>query len=114
MRMRLISASHFSAAHRLHRDDWDEATNRRIFDKCNNENGHGHTYGLEVTVAFVVPASGRTVDPAALDTHCRARMASYKRPREIHVVSELPKTATGKVQRFALRARMETGHQAAH
>jgi len=50
MRVRLVSGSHFVAAHRLHREDWDEAQNRRIFDKCNNANGHGHTYGLEVTV----------------------------------------------------------------
>ena len=50
MKIRLVSGSHFSAAHRLHRDDWDEATNRRVFDKCNNPHGHGHTYGLEVTV----------------------------------------------------------------
>jgi acyl-coenzyme A synthetase/AMP-(fatty) acid ligase len=33
-------------------------------------------------------------------------MAAFKRPRQIHVVSELPKTATGKIQRFALRARV--------
>ena len=57
--------------------------------------------GLEVTVAFVVPGRGRTVDPTALDSHCRARMAAFKRPREIHVVEALPKTATGKIQRFA-------------
>jgi 6-pyruvoyltetrahydropterin/6-carboxytetrahydropterin synthase len=50
MRVRLVSDSHFSAAHRLHREEWDEARNRRVFDKCNNPNGHGHTYGLEVTV----------------------------------------------------------------
>ena len=37
MRVRLVSGSHFSAAHRLHRDDWDAETNRRVFDKCNNE-----------------------------------------------------------------------------
>ena len=50
VKVRLVSGSHFSAAHRLHRDDWDEETNRRVFDKCNNPHGHGHTYGLEVTV----------------------------------------------------------------
>jgi 6-pyruvoyltetrahydropterin/6-carboxytetrahydropterin synthase len=50
MRVRLVSSSHFAAAHRLHRDDWDEAQNRRVFDKCNNPHGHGHTYGLDVTV----------------------------------------------------------------
>jgi acyl-coenzyme A synthetase/AMP-(fatty) acid ligase len=62
--------------------------------------------GLEVTVAFVVPRQGRTVDAVSLDSHCRDRMAAYKRPRQIHIVSELPKTATGKIQRFALRARL--------
>jgi 6-pyruvoyltetrahydropterin/6-carboxytetrahydropterin synthase len=56
MRVRLVSSSHFSAAHRLHRDDWDEERNRQVFDKCNNPNGHGHTYGLEVTVEGEIDA----------------------------------------------------------
>ena len=61
--MRLVSSSHFSAAHRLHREDWDEATNRRVFDKCNNPNGHGHTYGLEVTVEGEIdPETGYVMD----------------------------------------------------
>jgi len=34
-------------------------------------------------------------------------MAAFKRPRQVHVVDELPKTATGKIQRFALRQRLE-------
>jgi acyl-coenzyme A synthetase/AMP-(fatty) acid ligase len=59
--------------------------------------------GLETTVAFVVPATGSTVDPAQLDAHCRERIAAFKRPRQVVVVTELPKTATGKIQRFALR-----------
>ena len=76
MRVRLVSDSHFSAAHRLHREDWDEARNRRVFDKCNNPNGHGHTYGLEVTVEGEIdPETGylmdfgdlkRTVDQAVI------------------------------------------------
>jgi 6-pyruvoyltetrahydropterin/6-carboxytetrahydropterin synthase len=50
MKVRLVSSSHFSAAHRLNREDWDEEKNRRVFDKCNNLHGHGHTYELDVTV----------------------------------------------------------------
>ena len=50
MKVRLVSGSHFSSAHRLYRKDWDDEANRRVFDKCNNPNGHGHTYELEVTV----------------------------------------------------------------
>jgi len=59
--------------------------------------------GLERTVAFVVAASGRSVEPAELIAHCRSRMAAFKRPSEVHVLDELPRTATGKVRRYALR-----------
>lgn len=62
--------------------------------------------GLEMVVAFVVARPGCTIDAAKLESHCRTRMASFKRPRAIHVVDSLPKTATGKVQRYALRARL--------
>ncbi|MBO0728586.1 MAG: benzoate-CoA ligase family protein [Acidimicrobiaceae bacterium] len=62
--------------------------------------------GLETTVAFCVARSGHAVDPDAIEAHCRARMAAFKRPRRIIVVDELPKTATGKVQRFILRERL--------
>ena len=59
--------------------------------------------GLEETVAFLVPRSGATIDPDDIDAHCRSRMAAFKRPRRVVVVEELPKTATGKIRRFALR-----------
>ncbi|MGH9021553.1 MAG: AMP-binding enzyme, partial [Acidimicrobiia bacterium] len=59
--------------------------------------------GLETAVAFLVARSGRSIDPVSIEAHCRARMAAFKRPRRIVVVDGLPKTATGKVQRFALR-----------
>jgi len=63
MKVRLVSGSHFSAAHRLHREDWDEEANRRVFDKCNNLNGHGHTYLLEVTVEGEIdPETGYVMD----------------------------------------------------
>lgn len=41
---------HFCAAHRLHNDKWDEATNFSIFGKCNNPGYHGHNYELVVKV----------------------------------------------------------------
>lgn len=67
MKVRLVSGSHFSAAHRLHREDWDEETNRRVFEKCNNPNGHGHTYELEVTVEGEIdPETGYVMDFAKL------------------------------------------------
>lgn len=52
-------AYEFAAAHRLHSPALSEEENCRIFGKCNNPNGHGHNYGLEVTVRGQVdPRSG--------------------------------------------------------
>jgi benzoate-CoA ligase family protein len=56
--------------------------------------------------AYVVLKEGYTAsDETAqeLIVHCKAQMAEYKRPRWIEFVPELPKTATGKIQRFKLR-----------
>lgn len=63
--------------------------------------------GLEEVVAFVLPATGARPEPAALEQHCRDQMASFKRPRRIIIVDELPKTATGKIRRFALREQLD-------
>ncbi|MDL2716580.1 MAG: 6-carboxytetrahydropterin synthase [Acidobacteriota bacterium] len=54
--VRITTHTHFSAAHRLHNDARDPEWNRRVFDKCNNPHGHGHTYGLDVTVEGPVDA----------------------------------------------------------
>jgi 2-aminobenzoate-CoA ligase len=56
--------------------------------------------------AFVVAAPGYLADTtlvAVLQDHAKAQIAPYKYPREIVFVDALPKTATGKLQRFALR-----------
>jgi benzoate-CoA ligase family protein len=54
--------------------------------------------------AIVVLKEGQTATADELIAHCREKMAEYKRPRWIEFVPELPKTATGKIQRFKLRA----------
>jgi benzoate-CoA ligase family protein len=60
--------------------------------------------GVVRPVAWIVVTPG--VEPPggqALDDHCRERLAGYKRPRRYELVESLPKTATGKIQRFLLR-----------
>ena len=69
--------------------------------------GARNSAGLEEAVAFVVPRSGHAIESDAVDAYCRDRMASFKRPRRLCVIAELPKTATGKIRRFALRAQLE-------
>jgi 6-pyruvoyltetrahydropterin/6-carboxytetrahydropterin synthase len=47
-RIAVFRKEHFNAAHRLNNPEWDAATNKAIFGKCNNDNYHGHNYELIV------------------------------------------------------------------
>jgi 6-pyruvoyltetrahydropterin/6-carboxytetrahydropterin synthase len=59
---------HFSAAHRLSNPAFSDEKNWAVFDKCNNPNGHGHNYELEVMVAgSPYPDTGMLMDLAVLD-----------------------------------------------
>ncbi|MCA2013292.1 benzoate-CoA ligase family protein [Cereibacter sphaeroides] len=53
--------------------------------------------------AFVVLKDGAQIDPDALKEHIKGKIGMWKYPRWVTVVEELPKTATGKIQRFKLR-----------
>jgi benzoate-CoA ligase len=59
--------------------------------------------GLDKPVAYVVARPGATVDPDEVVAFCRAGLAAFKRPRLVVQVDELPRTATGKIQRYRLR-----------
>jgi benzoate-CoA ligase len=59
--------------------------------------------GLTKTKAFVVLKPGETTDEPTLKAFVKDRLAPYKYPRFIEFVADLPKTATGKIQRFKLR-----------
>ncbi|CAN7149018.1 benzoate-CoA ligase family protein [Variovorax sp. LjRoot84] len=61
--------------------------------------------GLTKTKAYVVLKSGQSVTDEELKAFVKERLAPYKYPRFIEFVEELPKTATGKIQRFRLRER---------
>jgi acetyl-CoA synthetase len=62
----------------------------------------------EVLEAFVVPAAGQPGSAeleGQLQRHVKDRYAAHAYPRAVHFVAELPKTPSGKVQRFVLRQR---------
>ncbi|MBC2769731.1 benzoate-CoA ligase family protein [Pusillimonas minor] len=66
--------------------------------------------GLVKTTAYVVLREGKTADggiETELQAYVKSQLAPFKYPRTIHFVNELPKTATGKIQRFRLRQRQE-------
>jgi benzoate-CoA ligase len=54
--------------------------------------------------AYVVLKAGESLSEDAIKQHVKSQLAPYKYPRWVEFVSELPKTATGKIQRFKLRS----------
>ncbi len=57
----------FCASHRLFNPDYSDEKNAAVFGLCNNPNGHGHNYVLEVTVrGEVAPETGMVLDLKAL------------------------------------------------
>jgi benzoate-CoA ligase len=65
--------------------------------------------GLIKPKAYVVLKAGQQASGEELQAHVKSRLAPYKYPRWIAFVPELPKTATGKIQRFRLRAAQREG-----
>ncbi len=63
---------------------------------------------LDKPVACVVPAPGTNVDADALIGWCREGLAAFKRPRAVVEMTELPKTATGKIRRNVLRDQLRS------
>jgi benzoate-CoA ligase len=68
-----------------------------------SEDGEGLTKPMAYVVVHQGVAAGDALT-AKLQAHVKDRLAPYKYPRWIEFVDELPKTATGKIQRFRLRA----------
>jgi 6-pyruvoyltetrahydropterin/6-carboxytetrahydropterin synthase len=61
--VRVTRRLHFSAGHRLHNPQLSDEENREIYGLCNNPGGHGHNYGLEVTLRGEVdPKTGYVFD----------------------------------------------------
>lgn len=63
MKITAYRKAHFNAAHRLYRQDWDDAKNKAVFGKCSNPNFHGHNYDLTVGVTGEIdPETGYLID----------------------------------------------------
>jgi fatty-acyl-CoA synthase len=63
----------------------------------------------ETIKAIVVKTPGADLDEAALIAHCKSRIAGFKAPTSVDFVEVIPRTATGKVQKFKLREPYWTG-----
>jgi 6-pyruvoyltetrahydropterin/6-carboxytetrahydropterin synthase len=87
----------FASAHRLHAPTLSDDENRLIYGKCNNPNGHGHNYTLEVTVQGPIdPATGMLVDLEWLDRTVHSvidQLHLRHLDREISAFADRPSTA---------------------
>ena len=78
MSITVYRKSHFNAAHRLYRPDWDGQKNNDVFGKCNNPNFHGHNYALEVGITGEVdPETGYLIDIKKLKTIMKEEVEDY-------------------------------------
>ncbi|MBT8240438.1 MAG: benzoate-CoA ligase family protein [Acidimicrobiia bacterium] len=66
--------------------------------------GERDSDGVVRPIAYVIPAADSSAEVSELTEWCRDRLAGYKRPKRYEIVDDLPKTATGKIQRFKLRS----------
>ncbi len=82
----------FSASHRLHVEGMSDEDNRRYFGKCNNPNGHGHNYRVEVTVGRPgLDDAGRAIalpEFEAITKRCVIDMLDHK-----HLNADVPEFA---------------------
>lgn len=60
--------------------------------------------------AFVVPVASSTLTPMKIQAHCRERLATYKVPKFVELVTSLPRTASGKIRRAELQQRTTSEH----
>jgi 6-pyruvoyltetrahydropterin/6-carboxytetrahydropterin synthase len=65
--VRLSQKFEFSASHRLHSAQLSDEENRKCFGKCNNPNGHGHNYEVQVTLAGQPDKNGALIDVPAFE-----------------------------------------------
>ena len=73
--------------------------------------GVPHEKWGETIKALVVLNDGAQADEAELIAHCKSRLAGYKAPTSVELREAIPRTATGKVQKFKLREQYWTGRE---
>ncbi|MEU6369738.1 AMP-binding protein [Streptomyces sp. NPDC046931] len=64
-------------------------------------------YRGETVKAYISLRAGTETDPGALAAYCKERLAAYKYPRQVEILPDLPKTASGKILRRELRSRSQ-------
>ena len=86
MSLTVYRRSHFNAAHRLYRKDWDDEKNQSVFGKCNNPNFHGHNYELIVGLTGSVdPETGFLIDIKELKDCIKKEIEDYMDHKNLNI-----------------------------
>ena len=86
MSLTVYRRSHFNAAHRLYRKDWDDEKNQSVFGKCNNPNFHGHNYELIVGLTGTVdPETGFLIDIKELKDCIKKEIEDYMDHKNLNI-----------------------------
>ena len=87
--VRLVRRYTFSSAHRLHSEALSPEENARLYGKCNNPQGHGHNYAIEVAVTGPVDArTGFCCDLPAVDAAVRRAVLDRFDHRDLNNLPE--------------------------
>ncbi len=93
MKVKISRKSHFNAAHRLYRADWEDSKNQRIFGKCNNPNFHGHNYELIVSITGEIDEeTGFVMDMKVLKDLIKDEIEDYMDHKNLNI--EVPEFRT--------------------
>ena len=85
----VIRREHFNAAHRLHNPDLDDATNKKIFGKSNNQYFHGHNYDLDVMVSGEIDhKTGYLIDMKLLSGLIKSEVLDYMDHKNLNIEVE--------------------------
>jgi 6-pyruvoyltetrahydropterin/6-carboxytetrahydropterin synthase len=77
MKVYITRRYEFPASHRLHAESLSAAENQELYGKCNNPYGHGHNYGLYITLSGQVdPATGMVCNLADIDDFVKREVLS--------------------------------------
>ena len=112
----LTRKAEFAASHYYHNPAFTPEENLRLFGKCNNPNGHGHNYTLEVTVSGPVdPATGMVCNLVDLDGFVEREVLSRYHLENLNTLQEftqlVPTTENLSVEIFEI---LQRGFQMAH
>lgn len=93
----------FSSSHRLHAAQLSDSENKRIFDKCNHINGHGHNYVLYITIQGVPdPVTGMIINIVELRDIIEQTVLSKVDHQHLNFDVEIFKTVNPTVENMVL------------